>query len=313
MSCKKNYVATLLIALMLGIGTVQLCICHASDLVGSNGKYVSVLNSQVMEVPPKPDKLGKMAQKNYAKAEAGDAELQFLVAMSYRSGIGEYPLDNKAACYWFRRAAVQGSVKAQFELAQMFGKGDGVEKNIPEAMYWYDKVANALDADEVDNICYSKMKLGDYYYTGIGCKQDFSKAYEYYRQASHVSVNDRYDKAKIFLRLGLCSMYGRGCSVDGELAIRTFDEIVKVKDKYDKYYGRRPQVSLNYHYLARCYYEGIGCQKDIKLAQKYFAQAKKMIPDLNDNDVKNLHEDTLELILLKEMIPYAEKVLAEKA
>ena len=113
--------------------------------------------------------------------------------------------------------------------------------------------------------------------------------------------------------MGLCSMYGRGCSADGEQAISTFNEIVRVKDKYDKYYGRRPQVSLNYHYLARCYYEGIGCQKDIKLAQKYFAQAKKMISNLKDNDVKNLHEDTLELILLKEMIPYAEKVLAEKA
>ncbi len=45
------------------------------------------------------------------------------------------------AAYWYRRAADEGDAGAQYKLGSMYRGGEGVEKNLEQARYWYDLAA----------------------------------------------------------------------------------------------------------------------------------------------------------------------------
>ena len=42
---------------------------------------------------------------------------------------------------WYRKAAEQGLAEAQYNLGQVYTKGDGVAKDMIEAVKWYRKAA----------------------------------------------------------------------------------------------------------------------------------------------------------------------------
>ena len=68
-------------------------------------------------------------------AEKGYVKSQALLADIYHSGDGiEKNLEK--AFYWYQKAARQGYSHAQFILAGMYYLGEGVEKNIEKALYW---------------------------------------------------------------------------------------------------------------------------------------------------------------------------------
>ncbi len=48
---------------------------------------------------------------------------------------------------WYRKAAAQGYVLAQMDLAYMFEKGVGVAPDLDEARRWYEKAAAQGNAD----------------------------------------------------------------------------------------------------------------------------------------------------------------------
>lgn len=54
------------------------------------------------------------------KAEEGDMEAQFELAICYQTGSG-IEEDREAAHIWFTRAAAQGHVEAEFILNSLFG------------------------------------------------------------------------------------------------------------------------------------------------------------------------------------------------
>ena len=56
------------------------------------------------------------------RAEAGDAEAQFLLGFSYDIGRG-VPQDDAEAVRWYRLAADQGHAGAQYELGNMYALG----------------------------------------------------------------------------------------------------------------------------------------------------------------------------------------------
>src|SRR5262249_53410150 len=60
-----------------------------------------------------------------------------------------------------RRLAEQGEAWAQFNLAQMYDKGEGVPQSYAEAAKWYRKAAEQGDASAQDN-------LGAMYHFGQG-------------------------------------------------------------------------------------------------------------------------------------------------
>jgi uncharacterized protein len=58
----------------------------------------------------------------------------------YHAGDG-VTRDFVEAVKWYRKAAEQGYVEAQWSLGYMYDKGDGVTQDYAEAVYWYRKSA----------------------------------------------------------------------------------------------------------------------------------------------------------------------------
>ena len=66
------------------------------------------------------------------KAERGDREAEYKLALAYDVGIGA-PQDLEQAAAWYERAAEQGHAGAQFSLGLMYGNGRGVPQDLVRA------------------------------------------------------------------------------------------------------------------------------------------------------------------------------------
>ncbi len=69
-------------------------------------------------------------------AEQGHAPAQYSLALLYYRGEGVLP-DPKRAAKWYHRAADQGDPDAQLNLGLMYAQGDGVKKNYLTAYKWF--------------------------------------------------------------------------------------------------------------------------------------------------------------------------------
>ena len=74
------------------------------------------------------------------KANQGDADAQFNLALLYYHGAGT-PRDTRYAIYWYKKAAEQGNVNAQYNLGHMYEWGDGGPQDYKQAFFWYTKAA----------------------------------------------------------------------------------------------------------------------------------------------------------------------------
>ena len=75
-----------------------------------------------------------------------------------------------------QRAAVQGNVHAQFDLALMYAKGDGVQKNEREAFKWFHKSAR-------NNHTEAKFYMGLSFAQGRGVKKQAQLARYWFKLA----------------------------------------------------------------------------------------------------------------------------------
>ena len=63
------------------------------------------------------------------------------------------------AAQWFRRAAEQGVVDSQYNLALLYEAGRGVDRNLREAYRWFAVAANAGDAVSREKVVELEAKL----------------------------------------------------------------------------------------------------------------------------------------------------------
>ena len=83
-------------------------------------------------------------------AEAGDPRAQYQVALMYYRGEG-LPQDYEKAVLWYRRSAERGDVDAQLNLGLMHARGLGVEQSFFEAFKWFELAAlNSPSAEFYD-------------------------------------------------------------------------------------------------------------------------------------------------------------------
>lgn len=88
------------------------------------------------------------------KAEAGDVEAQFQVAEKYYVGLG-VDEDEAAAAEWYEKAALQGHVESMMKLGQLYYLGgDGVPEDEDEAKKWYKKAAKAGNREAKEKLKY---------------------------------------------------------------------------------------------------------------------------------------------------------------
>ncbi len=119
-----------------------------------------------------------IAVRWYRKAaKQGHVKAQFLLGLMYRNGEG-IRQNNTEAVNWLVKAAKQGHVKAQFILGLMYDRGKGVQQDDAKAVIWYRKAAEQGNA-------YTQWRLGEMYSAGEGVNQDFKEAFKWYQMSAN--------------------------------------------------------------------------------------------------------------------------------
>ena len=110
-------------------------------------------------------------------AEAGQAEAQYQLALSYAESENAFDSDLSSAMYWYKQAAGQGHACAQYNLATGYQNGRGISQSAEKAFYWYRKAALQGDKDAQYNLAVS-------YEQGLGVDKDPAKARQWYQKAA---------------------------------------------------------------------------------------------------------------------------------
>ena len=81
------------------------------------------------------------------KANAGDADAQHKLGVSYDNGQG-VPQDFTQAVGWYRKAAEQNNAVAQSLLGTMYQYGQGVPQDYVESHKWFNLAASRVSAEK---------------------------------------------------------------------------------------------------------------------------------------------------------------------
>ena len=89
--------------------------------------------------------------------------------------------DNKAAdaAPYFRRAADQGNIRAQFQVGWMLDKGEGMPSDPANAVVWYRKAADQGDGE-------AAAALGQLFENGKGLAENYISAAEWYALSAKI-------------------------------------------------------------------------------------------------------------------------------
>ena len=118
-------------------------------------------------------------QLNQSKANQGDANAQYTLALMYENGTG-IPRDPRYAIYWYTKAAQQGHVEAQYRLGTIYRYGYGDEVfllDFKQAVYWITKAAE-------QGHLIAQYNLGHMYEWGDAAPLDYKQAFFWYTKAA---------------------------------------------------------------------------------------------------------------------------------
>lgn len=91
---------------------------------------------------------------------------------------------------WFEKAANQGHVEAQHQLALLYYNGQGTKQNYSQGIKWDTKAANK------GNVI-AQYTLANLYYKGTGVKQDYFKAKQSFAKAAKQNYSDAKEQLAI--------------------------------------------------------------------------------------------------------------------
>ena len=148
----------------------------------------------------------------------------------------------------YRISAEKGSAEAQYQLARRYEEGDGLSKDIDEALKLYLKAAE-------QGHCGAQLRLGHIYYWGEDVKQDYNESNKWYRQAAEQG--------------DMCAQYCLGLAYTEGLGTPQNDmEAVKWYRKSAEQGYKDAQCSLGF-----CYEYGCGVVQNYKEAIKWYRKA----------------------------------------
>jgi len=105
------------------------------------------------------------------------ADFNYLPALITFGDLLSNRKDFISAFHYYMKAAMEGNSKAQFEIANFYSNGDGVEKDFDEAFQWCKKSAE-------NEYTPAEYLLGGFYHIGSGCEKNLSSAFEFYNRAA---------------------------------------------------------------------------------------------------------------------------------
>jgi localization factor PodJL len=116
---------------------------------------------------------------------------------------------NAEALPLLRRAADQGLAMAQYRLAKLYERGEGVTADITQARAWTERAAAAGNRRAMHD-------LGVFYARGEGAALDEAAAFRWFRQAAELGVTDSQ------FNLGVLYQQGRGATASPSEALFWF-------------------------------------------------------------------------------------------
>ena len=156
----------------------------------------------------------------------------------------------KKAAHWLRRAAQHGLSPAQNTLGVLLSNGDGVKKDIGEALSWMRKAFRAGDTCAAQNIAITYRQIGD-----------LRTAVKWFRKSADAGDGDA------LIQLGIHYYWGKGVRKNPKAAVRYFR--VATKAKYISEVGRDDAFFL----LGVAYSEGKGVRASVRNAKKLLERA----------------------------------------
>jgi len=191
-----------------------------------------------------------------ARAKQGDPEAEWEVADRYGEGCKNHSgkilvkRSRKKAALWLRRAAQHGLSPAQNTLGVILSNGDGVKRDIDEALSWLRKAFHAGDTCAAQNIALTYRQIGD-----------LRTAVKWFRKSADAGDGDA------LVQLGIHYYWGKGVRKNPRAAVGCFRAATKVK--YISEVGRDDAFFL----LGVASFEGKGVKPSIKNAKKMFERA----------------------------------------
>lgn len=125
-------------------------ICCFSQATDAKVKKSKATNTNTA-VNSKQKEREQKANNLLEKAQSGDAEAQYQLAILYSKGEGVVK-DWKQTVYWFRKAAEQEHLSSYVELGNCYKGGHGVQQDYNEMLNWYRKAADKNFADAQVNL-----------------------------------------------------------------------------------------------------------------------------------------------------------------
>ena len=140
---------------------------------------------------------------------AQTAEECYKIGEEYYYGKNGKKVDYAESLKWFRKAAKQGNIGAQYNLGVMYTEGQGVTKDLTKAVKWFHKAAEQGHSSAQNN-------LGAFYNNGIGVAQDYTESVKWYQKAAEQG------HAVAQYNLGIMYSKGQGVSLDFTEAIKWY-------------------------------------------------------------------------------------------
>ena len=228
------------------------------------------LNSKVDPDPVKAFKLYKKA------AYHENSEAMFQVGKCYEEGIGVKKKDLEAAFRWYKGAASHEHIEASYNVGRMLLNGIGTQKNKVGAFKYLTYAADNNNIDAQTDLAYLYFELKEY-----------KKAYKYCLEASTAGNPRAIVLLSKFYYNGYCVEknitrflnYLLQCdhfsNAEAQYTLGSYYENeVSDMNRAFHWYSRAAHNNTNAVYkVAQMLYEGIGINKDVKQAYKWFKLA----------------------------------------
>ena len=217
--------------------------------------------------PLNPSFAPDAVRKYKVKADAGDAEAQYLYSVALANGLGGVAKNDLQAFTYAKKAVDQGYHRALRLVGLAYDEGWGIAPNpVKAAKYfsmslrWAKPMAEKGDPN-------AQITLGKMYACGNGVKKDETEASRWFRKAAEQGDADAQNFRGV--------MYARGIGVE--------------KDETEAVNWYRKSASQNYavaqYNLGYMYEYGKGIEKDETEAVKWYRMAAEQYLDAAQNNL----------------------------
>lgn len=146
-------------------------------------------SAQTLSSAPVREKLNGQLAELRKKALAGDTKAQLRMGLAFEFGQGvDKNLEN--AMRWYRLAADRGDPVAQTDLGYLYETGANGQRNPTEAAKWYMRAA-------VSGLTRAKFNLGVLYLQGTGVDRSDEQAAHWIGEGSRRRMSQRYGRSEL--------------------------------------------------------------------------------------------------------------------